>query len=227
MSCYPNNSCNRNVLKSCSNTDVVVYTGENLTCTGVEYGDSLTVVLQKLDEKYCEILNIIENCNTTTTTTTTIDVPVVPPVQVCTSPFARVLESLGEFTPIPPTTTSTTTPTPNLIRLTPANSDGFFGLNMERLSGVNPDNLVFSMQIDAYTASNCTGGSNSYSFNPSLDAGESFDFDGLQSEDPTRQSAKIVSLTVTGGNIITTSPQSITVNGTVYVIEGFNVCTVI
>lgn len=109
MSCYPNNSCNRNVLKSCSNTDVVVYTGENLTCTGVEYGDSLTTVLQKFDEKYCEILNIIEGCNTTTTTTTTINIPVIPPVQVCTSPFARVLESLGEFIPIPPTTTSTTT----------------------------------------------------------------------------------------------------------------------
>jgi hypothetical protein len=186
MSCYPNNSCNRNVLKSCSNTDVVVYTGENLTCTGIEYGDSLTVVLQKLDEKYCEILDIIENCTTTTTTTP---------------------------------------PPPNLIRLTPANSDGFFGLTMERISGVNPDNLVFSMQIDAYATSNCTGGSGSYSFSPSLDAGESFDFDGLMSIDPTKNSAKIVSLTVTGGNVITTSPQTINVNGTTYVIEGFNTCT--
>jgi hypothetical protein len=225
------------VLKSCSNTDVVVYTGENLTCTGVEYGDSLTVVLQKLDEKYCEILSIIENCNTTTTTSSTTSSHTTLIPSRCTSPFANILDILEPFVPSPstttstttvaPTTTTTTTPIPNLIRLTPANSDGFFGLIMERLSGVNPDNLVFSMQIDAYTASNCTGGSNSYSFNPSLDAGESFDFDGLQSEDPTRQSAKIVSLTVTGGNIITTSPQSITVNGTVYVIEGFNVCTVI
>lgn len=91
MSCYPNNSCNRNVLKSCSNTDVVVYTGENLTCTGIEYGDSLTVVLQKLDEKYCEILDIIENC--TTTTTTTADIPPVHPVQMCKSPFTKILEN--------------------------------------------------------------------------------------------------------------------------------------
>jgi hypothetical protein len=89
MSCYPNNSCNRNVLKSCSNTDVVVYTGENLTCTGIEYGDSLTVVLQKLDEKYCEILEIIENC--TTTTTTTINVPPVQPSQHCSNPIEDIL----------------------------------------------------------------------------------------------------------------------------------------
>lgn len=101
MSCYPNNSCNRNVLKSCSNTDVVVYTGENLTCTGVEYGDSLTVVLQKLDEKYCEILEIIENCNTTTSTTTSTFNP-------CASPFEKLLENLEPYTPVP-TTTSTTT----------------------------------------------------------------------------------------------------------------------
>jgi hypothetical protein len=104
MSCYPNNSCNRNVLKSCSNTDVVVYTGENLTCTGIEYGDSLTVVLQKLDEKYCEILDIIENCNTTTSTTTNTPTP-----SSCASPFAKILDILEPFEPVPPTTTTTTT----------------------------------------------------------------------------------------------------------------------
>jgi hypothetical protein len=104
MSCYPNNSCNRNVLKSCSNTDVVVYTGENLTCTGIEYGDSLTVVLQKLDEKYCEILDIIENCNTTTSTTTNTPTP-----SSCASPFAKILDILEPFEPVPPTTTTTST----------------------------------------------------------------------------------------------------------------------
>jgi hypothetical protein len=88
MSCYPNNSCNRNVLKSCSNTDAVVYTGENLTCTGIEYGDSLTVVLQKLDEKYCEILEFIESCNTTTTTTTSL--PPIPS-QHCSNPIEDIL----------------------------------------------------------------------------------------------------------------------------------------
>jgi len=108
MSCYPNNSCNRNVLKSCSNTDVVVYTGENLTCTGVEYGDSLTVVLQKLDEKYCEILSIIENCNTTTTSTTTSSHTTLVPGR-CTSPFAKILDMLEPFVPSPTTTTTTTT----------------------------------------------------------------------------------------------------------------------
>ena len=77
MSCYPNNSCNRTVLKSCDNTDSVVYTGENLECTGIEYGDTLTVVLQKLDEKYCEINERLNNCSTTTTTTTNL-IPTCP-----------------------------------------------------------------------------------------------------------------------------------------------------
>jgi hypothetical protein len=102
MSCYPNNSCNRNVLKSCSNTDVVVYTGENLTCTGIEYGDSLSVVLQKLDEKYCEILSIIENCGqiTTTTSTTTSS-------SGCQSAFVELLNN----NPYPTTSTTSSTTT--------------------------------------------------------------------------------------------------------------------
>lgn len=101
MSCYPNNSCNRNVQKSCSNTDVVVYTGENLTCTGIEYGDSLTVVLQKLDEKYCEILDIIENCSNSTTTTTTTS------VGGCGSAFVEILNN-NTVSYTTTTTTSTT-----------------------------------------------------------------------------------------------------------------------
>jgi hypothetical protein len=90
MSCYPNNSCNRNVLKSCSNTDVVVYTGENLTCTGVEYGDSLTVVLQKLDEKYCEILNLLDG----------VCPDVLPQGDECSY---DVIDILNSNNPIPPT----------------------------------------------------------------------------------------------------------------------------
>lgn len=104
MSCYPNNSCNRNVQKSCSNTDVVVYTGENLTCTGIEYGDSLTVVLQKLDEKYCEILDVIENCSGGTTSTTTSTTSIAPG---CQSAFVEILNN----NPYPTTSTTSSTTT--------------------------------------------------------------------------------------------------------------------
>lgn len=61
MSCYPsNNSCRSSVSANCNDTDCVLYTGETLTCTGIQNGDSLTIVLQKLDEKYCEILNLLD-----------------------------------------------------------------------------------------------------------------------------------------------------------------------
>jgi hypothetical protein len=70
MSCKPNCSCKKSSCKSYSGTDSVIYTGEDLTCTGIDNGDTLTVVLQKLDEKYCEIQQLLENCSTTETTTT-------------------------------------------------------------------------------------------------------------------------------------------------------------
>ncbi len=70
MSCGPNCSCKKSSCKSYSGTDSVVYTGEDLTCTGIDNGDTLTVVLQKLDEKYCEIQQLLDICSTTETTTT-------------------------------------------------------------------------------------------------------------------------------------------------------------
>jgi hypothetical protein len=213
------------VLKSCSNTDVVVYTGENLACTGVEYGDSLTVVLQKLDEKYCEILSIIENCNTTTTTSSTTSSHTTLIPSRCTSPFVKLLEILEPFVPSPPTTTTTTTPSPNLIRITPANLTEFFGASVERITGQNPDTLNISLQVNRHSLIDCTGGSSSFSFNLTLDAGDDFYFGGTTSQN-ANLSAKIVSLTV-NGNTITTSPPTLPVNGTDYVIEGFNVCTVL
>jgi hypothetical protein len=85
MSCYPKNNCGSNASVNCNNTDSVTYTGQQLQCTGINCGDSLSVVLQKLDAKYCEILSIIQNCNTTTTSTTLAPVP-------CASPFAQLLK---------------------------------------------------------------------------------------------------------------------------------------
>jgi hypothetical protein len=67
-----------------------VYTGENLTCTGVEYGDSLTVVLQKLDEKYCEILNLLDG----------VCPDVLPQGDECSY---DVIDILNSNNPIPPT----------------------------------------------------------------------------------------------------------------------------
>jgi hypothetical protein len=72
-----------------------VYTGEHLTCTGIEYGDSLTVVLQKLDEKYCEIYSLLENCTATDTTTAN-------PGNFACSPIEDILsQSVPKETPKP------------------------------------------------------------------------------------------------------------------------------
>jgi hypothetical protein len=188
-----------------------VYTGENLTCTGVEYGDSLTVVLQKLDEKYCEILSIIENCNTTTTTSSTTSSHTTLIPSRCTSPFANILDILEPFVI-----------QPNKITLTPSNQGGSFGILIERVSGLNPNNLTFALQIDRYALGNCIGGSSSFSFSTTLDANDDFKFTGITSGN-SNLSAKVASVTVNSVPI-TTSPQTITVNGTNYVIEGYNAC---
>lgn len=109
MSCYPNNCSGNSSHTSgggggggngsiCGDTDSIIYTGEDLTCTGIETGDNLSVVFQKLDEKYCEILALLENCNTTTTTSTTTE-------QGESCDGNSILNIFGKA----PTTTSTTT----------------------------------------------------------------------------------------------------------------------
>ena len=63
MSCYPTNNCpDRDVAKSCNNTDDVIYTGEDLPCLGVNTGDTLTEVLQKINEKFCELSGVSDDC---------------------------------------------------------------------------------------------------------------------------------------------------------------------
>jgi len=219
MPCLNNGSCSNCTCNKCGDTDSIKYTGEYLPCTGIEEGDSLSVVLQKLDEKYCEIYSLLEECKNPTPDGHHGDAG-------CPSPLNDIL------TPwIPaPTTTSTTTTALNRIKLTPKNQvvggTNYFGLFVERLSGVNPDTITFSPQIDRYATTNCTGGSSGFSSNATLNAGISSYFSGWGPADSSL-SAKIVGLTVTGGNTITTSPQTITINGTSYVIEGFNSCTVL
>jgi hypothetical protein len=85
MSCLNNGSCSNCTCNKCGDTDSIKYTGEYLPCTGIEYGDTLSVVLQKLDEKYCEIYTLLENCSTTDTTTTIPDGDSCSPVNAILS----------------------------------------------------------------------------------------------------------------------------------------------
>lgn len=62
-----NDPCNQPVIS----TDQVAYTGPNLGCVGINTCDSNTVVIQKLNQKICELLEIVNTFTTTTTTTTT------------------------------------------------------------------------------------------------------------------------------------------------------------
>lgn len=50
-------------------SDSMIYSGPNLPCTGINTCDSITLTLQKIDQKICEILAAIGNMTTTTTTT--------------------------------------------------------------------------------------------------------------------------------------------------------------
>lgn len=207
MPCHPNCSCKKSSCESSSNTDSVIYTGEDLTCTGIDNGDTLTVVLQKLDEKYCEILSVIENKFPTTSTTTTF----APKSGSCVSPFEKLLEAIEPYVP-----------SPNVITLTPSNQDGFFGILVTKESGSNPDNLNFGLQIARHVSGSCTGASSSFSFGATLDAGDASNFAGTTTQNSS-VSARVVSLTV-NGNLITTSPQTITVGTTTYIIKGYSVC---
>lgn len=73
MSCLPGTPCYTVTTTSgCSsdpcypttvNSNLVCYTGPNLSCTGINNGDSLTVSLQKIDNKVCEVNETITASN--------------------------------------------------------------------------------------------------------------------------------------------------------------------
>jgi hypothetical protein len=50
-------------------SDTVIYSGANLPCTGINTCNSLTMALQKLDEKICELFDLYYSLTITTTTT--------------------------------------------------------------------------------------------------------------------------------------------------------------
>lgn len=222
MSCHPGTPCYNGGTtvypKHCgvdpcyvykTNTDNTFYNSGNLPCTGVNTCDSLTTVLQKIDNKLCPenlalaILNAILNDSG------------------LLNQFCTVVSNCQS------TTTSTTTeaPVPNVIRIAPANGEGFFGVIVDRLSGENPDSLTFSVQLNRYLTTNCTGSNQSYSISAAtLDPNTPSYFAGTTSENLSYLSAKITSLSV-NSIPITTSPQTVTIGSNTYIIEGYNVCT--
>ena len=62
-------------------TDDLAYNGENLPCTSIDQCDTLTVVLQKIEEAICTLQGLLVPTTTTTTTiaviTTTTSTTVV------------------------------------------------------------------------------------------------------------------------------------------------------
>ena len=52
-------------------SDNVKYTGPNLPCSGINTCDDLTLILQKLDEKICELQACCAGTTSTTTTSST------------------------------------------------------------------------------------------------------------------------------------------------------------
>jgi len=73
MSCLPGTPCYTVTTTSgCSsdpcyptttNSNLICYTGPNLSCTGINNGDSLTVSLQKIDNTVCEVNEVITASN--------------------------------------------------------------------------------------------------------------------------------------------------------------------
>lgn len=47
----------------------IIYTGAALPCLGIETNDTLETVVQKIEEKFCELASFVGFTTTTTTTT--------------------------------------------------------------------------------------------------------------------------------------------------------------
>jgi hypothetical protein len=67
------NSCNHTGLEiGYKSTSTIKYIGPNLPGTGVQVGDDLTTVIQKIDSKIVEIMKVISDTPSTSTSTTTL-----------------------------------------------------------------------------------------------------------------------------------------------------------
>ena len=62
--------CSNNNCSSCKyQSDDVIYSGPNLTCSDIQTYDNLAVAIQKIDERLCALILQVYNLTTTTTTT--------------------------------------------------------------------------------------------------------------------------------------------------------------
>jgi len=81
-------------------SDNLVYSGPNLPCTGITTCNTITVALQKIDAKICELIEMIDECCNVTTSTTTSS---------SSSTTTTSSSSTTSTTTLSPTTTTTTT----------------------------------------------------------------------------------------------------------------------
>jgi hypothetical protein len=122
-------------------SDFVEYNGDNLSCTGIQNCDTLTVALQKIDDKICsdqfvaQIIQTIANdpvllayfcqlvssCSSTTTTTSTT----ATPTTTTTTTAGPTTTTSTTTTSSTSTTTTTTTATPTTTTTTTNCLTGF------------------------------------------------------------------------------------------------------
>lgn len=145
MACYPGTPCNPctpvkfTFPKKCDNgwlnsmilnTANITYTGANLPNTGIDTGDNLNTVLQKIDEEFDPVTlvqtllytiqnnpslhvafcSLVNQCNPTTTTTSTTTE--APTTTTTTSTSSTTSTTTSTTTTEAPTTTTTTTTLP-------------------------------------------------------------------------------------------------------------------
>jgi len=137
---------------------------------------------------------------------------------------------LSAISQSPATTTSTTTSSPSPARIVRVNidfGDPWFIAVADVISGTTLNNLPITGTVSQHATTNCTGpiSGPDYSFSGlTLNAGSpSAQIDLTTSWNGLTQSIKLKTLTVNGQSI-TSDPQTITVGGNSYQIQGFGSC---
>jgi len=67
--CGDHDNCHADPAQS----DAVIYSGPNLSCTGIRTCDNLTLSLEKIDNVICQLIEELYNLTSTTTTTRVIN----------------------------------------------------------------------------------------------------------------------------------------------------------
>lgn len=134
--CLPNNCdetdpCTDPCNNPSSQTDHLAYNGPSLPCTGINTCDTLTVVIQKIEELFCSILNANTTTTTTssstTTSTTSSTTTTTTTVFIATTTTTTIdEETTTTSTTIVEDTTTTTTTTGEPPTTTTTTTDGFY-----------------------------------------------------------------------------------------------------